>query len=106
MVGYSFGASMVLTGLSRYRAAKGFVLISPPLNALESPLVARDKKPKLLIVGDRDRLTPYASLKEMVDSLPSSVGLSMVPGADHSWRGHEAEAAQQTTRFLVDTLQK
>ena len=106
LVGYSFGASMVLTGLGTYRAAKGFVLISPPLNALESRRLARDKRPKLLIAGDKDRLTPYSSLKEMVDSLPNSVGSSMIPGADHSWRGHETEAAQQTTRFLGGTLQK
>ena len=112
LVGYSFGASMVLTALSRYKAAGAFVLISPPLAALDYAGIGRDKRPKLFIVGDRDRLVPYCSLKEKVlhtlgvESLHGSVDLQMVSGADHSWRGYEAEAAQQSTRFFVGTLQR
>ena len=80
------------------------MLISPPVTALEHPSVASDKRPKLLIVGERDRLVSYSSLKEKVDSSHAAIELQMVPGADHSWRGYESEAAQQATRFLVRTL--
>jgi len=95
---------MVLAGVSSYKAARAFVLISPPLSALDHARVDRDKKPKLIIVGERDRLVPYSSLKERVDSLHKSADLWTVPGADHSWRGYEAEAAQQTARFFADRL--
>ena len=105
LAGYSFGASMVATGLSGYKRARGFVMISPPPNCLNSPEMETDKRPKLVIVGDRDRLAPYHSLKEKLDSLTVPVVLSTVPGADHSWRGYEGDAALAATRFLASILQ-
>ena len=106
LVGYSFGASMLLAGLPAYKAAKALAVISPPLASFEHQKIGRDKRPKLFIVGGRDRLVPHRSLKERIDSLPAPAELQMVEGADHSWRGYEAEAARETTRFLVDTLQR
>ena len=108
LAGYSFGASMVLAGLHTYKAAKAFVLISPPLAALERPKVVKDTRPKLFIIGDKDRLVPHSSLKEKIDSLGRTEQRSMdsrattvlVAGADHSWRGHEAEAARQAAQFF------
>ena len=104
LAGYSFGASMVLTGLSRYKAAKAFVLVSPPLGSLDNLDVGKDKRAKLFILGERDRLVPYPSLKEKIDSFNSTAELHLVPGADHSWRNYEREAAEQTASFFVGTL--
>jgi alpha/beta superfamily hydrolase len=100
LVGYSFGASMVLTGLPRYKAAKALALISPPLTSLDSPGLRKDNRPMIFIGGDKDRLVPFSSLKDRLDSIRPEAELQMVPGADHSWRGHEGEAAQQATGFL------
>jgi hypothetical protein len=41
-----------------------------------------------------------------VDSLPNRADLKIVPGADHSWRDHEAEAAYQTARFFAGALKR
>lgn len=106
MAGYSFGALTVISGISDYRASRAFVLISPPLSALQNSGVAMDKRPKLLLVGDRDRLVPYSSLKEASDSLSTALTLEVVQGADHSWRGYEDEAARRTAGFFVDTLNR
>ena len=106
LAGYSFGASMVLTGLSRYKTARAFAMISPPLTALEPKSIGSDKRPKLFIVGDRDALVPHPSLREKVGLLNGSVDLRMVEGADHSWRGYEAEAACQVTLFFATTLRR
>ena len=106
LVGYSFGASVVLTGLSKNKIGRAFVAVSPPLAAMEHPGVAKDERPKLFIVGDRDRLVPHSSLRGKVDSLDGSVDFRMVPGADHSWRGYEEEVARETGRFFADTLQR
>ena len=106
LVGYSFGASMVLNSISKYKAAKALALISPPLTSLDHPKIESDKRPKLFIVGDRDRLVPHSALKAKVESLPTPVDLSIVPGADHSWRNYEAEAAHLTVRFLVGALRR
>ena len=89
---------MLLTGMFRYKAAKAFVLISPTLTALGQDGVCGDKRPKVSIVGDKDRLVPYESLKQKVGSLGTPAGVQMVAGADHSWRGHEREAAEAILR--------
>ena len=114
LAGYSFGASVVLSGLSRYKGVGALVLISPPLTALDHPGVGRDRRPKLFIVGDSDKLVPYSSLKEKVSALQEhspelrkptgSVGLQVVKGADHAWLGYEAEVAQQASQFFGGTL--
>ena len=107
LAGYSFGASMILTGISRYKAAKAFAFVSPPLGSLTHQIIGRDKRPKIFIVGDRDGLVPYASLEEKVDSLNGAVHVRVVPGADHSWKGPTAsEAAGHVASFFVDALQK
>ena len=104
LAGYSFGASMVLSGLSRYKAAKALVLIAPPIVALGDPAIGRDKRPKLFIVGDKDSLVPHNTLKEKVGSYQRPPEVSLVPGADHSWRGHEGEVSQHAVNFLVGVL--
>ena len=106
LVGYSFGAAMIFTAMRSCKASRAFVLISPPLAALDGPEIIQDKRPKLFIVGDRDRLVPATSLAGKLDSLQCSVDLKVVAGADHSWRNHEAEAANETASFLVSHLGK
>ena len=106
LVGYSFGAAMVLNDISRYKTARALALISPPLTSLDHPKIENDKRPKLFIVGDRDRLVPHSALKAKVDSLSNPADLNIVPGADHSWRNYEAEAAHRTARFLVGALRR
>ena len=104
MAGYSFGASMILSDLSRYKGVKSIVLISPPLASLENKAIVRDKRPKRFIVGDRDRLVPCPSLEEKVRALATSAELRVVHGADHSWQGHEADAARSAVEFFMGTL--
>ena len=104
LAGYSFGASMVLSRLSRYKGAKALALISPPLTALDHQSISKDKRPKFFLVGERDALVPYGSLREKTDSFHQSVELRAVPGADHSWRGYEVEAAERVSRFFAGTL--
>ena len=106
LAGYSFGASMVLSDLSRYKGAKSFLLVSPPLASLNNKDIAKDQRPKQFIVGDKDRLVPYPALKEKIDSLDGPADLLCVPGADHSWLGREAEVARRAVDFFAETLQR
>lgn len=106
LAGYSFGASMVLAGLSRFKGARALALIAPPLAALDHPSIGKDKRPKLFLVGEKDGLVPYTSLKEKTDSFQPSAELRAVPGADHSWRGFEAEAVEHVTGFFAGNLQR
>ena len=104
LAGYSFGASVILNSLSKFKAAKAFALISPPLNSLEHSGIGMDKRSKLFICGDKDRLVAHDSLEERVNSFRRPAGLRVVQGADHSWHGYELEAANQATQFFVSTI--
>ena len=106
LAGYSFGASMVLSGLSRYKAARAFALVAPPLASVGTNGDRRTGRPMLFIVGDRDRLVPGDSLKENVDTAYPSADFLTVAGADHSWRGYEDEAARRVADFFVETLRR
>ncbi len=106
LMGYSFGASMVLGSLSRYKAARAFALVAPPLASVDANDGGGAGKPMLFIVGDRDRLVPGDSLKEKVGSAHPSAELVTVAGADHSWRGHEDEAARRVADFFVNALRR
>ena len=106
LAGYSFGASMVLGGLRNYKAAKAFALIAPPLTSVDIAVLSGDVRPKLFIVGDRDRLVSDSALKEKIDSLSGAARLRTVAGADHEWSGHEPEVARRVASFFVETIRK
>lgn len=104
LVGYSFGAQIILRGLEKLKEAKTLALISPPLPSIASSSVTGDRRPKLFLVGDRDRVVSEQSLRQRVASLQEPSDIMVVSGADHSWRGHEEEVAQLVTQFLGRTL--
>ena len=56
------------------------------------------------MAGDKDRLANIDTLRARVAAFPQQANLVVVPGADHSWRDHEAELAQQVTDFLTKVL--
>ena len=104
LVGYSFGAQVILRGLGRYGTARAFVLISPPLPVLDDSPIARSDKAKLFLIGSGDRLVGAEPLRERVDALAPPTEFREVPEADHSWRGHEPEAAQHVAEFMATVL--
>ena len=109
LVGYSFGAQVVLQGLRHFKAARAMVLISPPLPSLTTsadagPAVGMDRRPRLFLAGDKDRLANVDALRERVAAFSQQADFVVVPGADHSWRGHETELARQVTDFLARVL--
>ena len=104
LAGYSFGAQVILQGLDKYKRAKALALLSPPPSSFNGSPVATHRKPKLFLVGDADRLAQADRLQEQVATLHPSTRLQVIPGADHSWRGYEEEAAQRVAGFLVEVL--
>lgn len=104
LAGYSFGASMVLSDLPRYKGARSFLLISPPLASLNNKDIAKDQRPKQFLIGDGDRLVAYASLREKVDAMDGPADLLCIQGADHSWLGYEADVAHRAVEFFTETL--
>lgn len=104
LAGCSFGAGVILRGLRRCRAAKCLVLIAPPVSALDGSPINRDKRPKLFIVGQRDRVAQSLDLQRALDHVRPPVQFQEIPHADHSLRGHEPAAADIAARFVAQTL--
>jgi alpha/beta superfamily hydrolase len=104
LVGYSFGASVILKGLKRYKAAKALVFISPPSSAVQSEVLGREKRPRLIIVGERDKLVNADVLRGKVEAIESPPEIQVVPDADHGWRGKEMEVAQRVVDFCTRNL--
>ena len=108
LVGYSFGAQVVIQGLRHFKAARALVLISPPLPSLKhadaGPPIQRDKRPRLFLVGGKDRLANAEAVRERVASFSERADFDIVPGADHSWKDHEKELARRVTEFLARAL--
>lgn len=108
LVGYSFGAQVILKGLKKYKDSAALVLVSPPLSSFKSNLQTSTVKdmrvPNLFVVGDCDRLVEVKDLKEQVASIHPHRELQVIAGADHSWNGHEQDVANCVTEFLGEIL--
>ena len=104
IAGYSFGASVVLGGLQRYKAARGMVMIAPPLSGLRKSKIARDKRPKLFVAGQRDKIAPSADLQSALDDVRPPVQFEEVPDADHLLAGNEEAVTTRVVEFLLATL--
>ena len=104
VIGYSFGASVVLRAISKLKPVKAFALIAPPLGSVESSGVKRDKRAKLFVAGQNDAVVPSLQLQRQLDDLRGPVQFTEVPDADHRLNGHEKVVAQRVVDFMISTL--
>ena len=100
LIGYSTGATIILDGLRHLRRAAALVLVAPTLGALRSRRFNRDKRPRLVIAGSDDRVSPSLEIQRVLDECRGPVQFHEVVGADHSMRGYHAETAEVTADFL------
>ena len=104
VVGYSFGASVILRGMKWLRGAGSFVLIAPPIASVRGSRLMNDRRPKLFIAGQRDRVAPSVELQKILDEVRTPLQFTEVPEADHAFEGREAEVADRVAAFLAETL--
>ena len=104
LAGYSFGAGVILGGLRKYKASRGLALIAPPISAIRSSPVRKDKRPKLFVVGERDRLVESVALQRELDDVRQPVRFCEIQGADHSLVGREQQVADQVLTFANQTV--
>ena len=104
VVGYSFGASVVLSGLTRCKAARSFVLIAPPVSSVKKSRISKDKRPKLFIAGERDSVVPSVALQSALDELRTPVQFTEIKDADHTLGEQLQEVADRVLAFLPETL--
>ena len=104
LAGYSFGASVVLGGLRMYKAGHSLALIAPPVSAVRDSRVRKDRRAKLFLVGQRDRVVPSAELQRVLDDVQPPLRFSEVPDADHGLQGQERVVAERVASFVADSL--
>ncbi|MEZ5855806.1 MAG: alpha/beta fold hydrolase [Hyphomicrobiaceae bacterium] len=101
IAGYSFGSLVGLkAGADDPRVAK-LIGVALPLATRDASFLQAVTKPKLLISGDRDNFSPVDALHSLLAAAAPPKKLHIVPGADHFFGGHEAQAASAATAFLA-----
>lgn len=104
LAGYSFGAAVILRRLRHFKGARSFALIAPPLSSIEDSRIVKDKRPKLFIVGQNDRLVSSVELQGTLDRIREPLQFREIGGGDHSLSGREWEVADEVTGFVRETL--
>jgi hypothetical protein len=105
LVGYSFGASVILSGLTKLKYVSAIALIAPPVSAVKGSSIIKDKRHKLILTGEKDKIAPPEQLKKTISDF-STIRLEFLslPKADHSLTGHQIQAASAVTDFIRRVL--
>jgi alpha/beta superfamily hydrolase len=103
LVGYSFGAAIALVQATRTDRPCPLALIGLPLT-WNLPLPPADRRPWLLVAGERDQFCPLPDLHTFAQQLKDDVKVHIVAGTDHFLSGREPEVAGVVTNFLQEAL--
>jgi alpha/beta superfamily hydrolase len=100
VAGYSFGCWVGLkAAVSDARPAR-LVGISPPVNEYDFSFLANEKRPKLLVAGDRDFVCSVPGFQELVESIPEPKAGRVLQGVDHFHMGNEDNLIHEFNEFL------
>lgn len=102
--GYSFGAGVILRGLRHFKRAHCLALIAPPLSSISDSRIAKDKRSKLFVVGQNDRLVSSVELQRTLDGVREPLRFREIAGGDHSLSGREWETADEVVRLVTERL--
>ncbi len=100
LVGYSFGAWAATEAAAAVGRARALVAVAPPLAMYPMEGLARCRRPRLVVVGDRDGYCPLEALERWVSRAEGPLSRVVIPGADHFFLGREGPLAEAVARFL------
>ena len=89
-----------------YKSVQSFALIAPSISSVKNTSIIKDKRPRIFIAGEKDKITPPTILSQELDSRASGSHIFEVPGADHGLAGAESIVAKKVVGFLKDTIIK
>jgi alpha/beta superfamily hydrolase len=102
--GVSFGAVVTLDVLAKAKGIEALAAVAPTISGVRRSRLDKFKGPKLLMVGERDRLVPSEELRSVVTMLSPSTDYVVVLGANHTWAGYEGHVAALVAGFLSKAL--
>jgi alpha/beta superfamily hydrolase len=98
--GYSFGSlAAVRCGAAEPRV-RALLLVAPPPRMLELDALQAFPGDVVIIVGDRDEISPAAELERVADALPRARFFA-VEGADHFFMAGLADIGRIATKWLA-----
>jgi alpha/beta superfamily hydrolase len=100
VAGYSFGSFVGLRAGTDDARVHTLIGVALPIARRDASFLEGVTKPKLLISGDRDDISPTAQLSGLFAKLPEPKQLVIVRGADHFFAGLERDVADASVRFL------
>lgn len=101
LLGYSFGAAVLLRGVHRIPSAKKFVVVAPPIHHYDFTHLTKDKRPRLVIVGEYDDVCPPKDAEKVFSNVPST-RIRLIYGSDHFFVGHESYIIVAVREFLEE----
>ena len=104
ILGYSFGTGVILGSPSLQKRPKAFAFVSPSIERLKSTSLQKDKRPKFIITGNRDKLAGAEGLQAVLDSFVQPPELHVIDGADHFWMGMESQVVGPVSQFFLKNL--
>ena len=104
ILGYSFGTGVILGSPALQKRPKVFAFVSPSIERLKSTSLQKDKRPKFIITGNRDKLAGAEGLQEVLDSFVQPPEFHVIDGADHFWMGRESQMVPLVSQFFLENL--
>ena len=104
LVGYSFGAVMVLHRLAAGSRATGALLLAPPLSRYDFSTLRTGDTPLALVVGDQDDIAPAAAVAAEAGSWPAVRRIETLPVAHDLGTATSAAALEAAVGRCLDAL--
>jgi uncharacterized protein len=98
--GYSFGCWVGLKAASEDRRPQRLIGVSPPVDEYDFSFLENERRPILLMAGDRDFVCSQGKFKALVESIPEPKAGVTLAGADHFHFGGEKHLIRETNAFL------
>lgn len=106
VAGFSFGCWVGLRVGSEDSRVTELVGVGPPVNDSDFSYLAKNKKPRLFILGENDQYGSPEQLEKLIATFPKSVQRDtqsvIVPGADHFFVGQLNELDAALAALLIE----
>ena len=118
LVGYSYGSLLSASASADIPQCIAQVSIAPPFSVKHWLLLfnsnyhleqakAREKLPRLYIIGDHDNFTSEAAFLQTVDTFPKATTTgAVISNADHFYNRRESEVMNVISEWLLKTFPK
>lgn len=102
VAGYSFGSIVGLRAGGTDARVHALIGVALPIARRDAEFLVGLAKPKLLISGDRDDISPKSMIEALHARCAEPKQLAIVTGADHFFAGLEAEVGRLAARFVAE----